>query len=270
MEFFKEDFLGISEDGELALRGIALSSFGHIDSTQLAARRYAEALGATPALFVADSQSQGRGRLGRSFYSPSDTGIYMTLLIDVTDGPTAGTCRLTSAAAVAVALAAESVTGARCLIKWVNDIYVSGRKACGILAESFFVGERRFVAIGVGVNLCTSDFPQEIARIACSLTDNATRGQRARLTVAIACNLFDLYGALCKGDVSYMDEYRRRSAVLGRRVAFLQNGETREGIAIAVDDGGGLCVKLDDGDTVTLSSGEITLRIKNDEVDSNE
>ena len=262
MEFLKKDFLDISRNVELALRKIELYSFESIDSTQSEARRHAENGKTAPALFVADTQTAGRGRLGRSFYSPSETGIYMTLLLDVTNDPPAGVCRLTSGAAVAVALAAEDVTGASCKIKWVNDIYVNGRKACGILAQSFFAHEKRYVAIGVGVNLCTSDFPDEISGVACSLTDSTGRGKRAELAVAIACRLFDVYSALCQGDVSYMNEYRGRSAVLGKHVTFTQNGITVEGTAVAVNDDGGLCVKLADGNTVTLNSGEITLRIK--------
>lgn len=264
MEFFEKDFLGIADSKELFLRGINVFSFELIDSTQQAARRYAQNAQKCPALFIADSQTQGRGRLGRSFYSPFATGIYMTLLLDVTDDAPAGVCRLTSAAAVAVALAAESVTGAQCLIKWVNDIYVHGRKACGILAESFFVLDRRYVAIGVGINLCTSDFPEDISDVACSLTDGASQETRARLALSVACRLYDAYRSLCDGDVSYMDEYRRRSAVIGKQVTFIKNGEAQNGTAVSVDDDGGLCVELEDGRTVTLNSGEITLRIKED------
>ena len=128
----------ISKSEKLKSRGIATVYFSSVDSTNSAARRHAAEGGATPTLFLADSQSAGRGRMGRSFFSPAETGIYMTLLFDVTHDAPTSTVALTSAAAVAVVRAASAVAGADCLIKWVNDVYVGGRKACGILAHVGF------------------------------------------------------------------------------------------------------------------------------------
>ena len=252
----------ISKSEKLKSRGISSVCFSSVDSTNSAARRHAAEGGATPTLFVADSQSAGRGRMGRSFFSPAETGVYMTLLLDVTRDEPTSTVALTSAAAVAVVRAASAVTGADCLIKWVNDVYVGGRKACGILAESFGFGECRYACVGVGINLCTSDFPEELVDIAGALRRDASQELRRELTVAVAAELFDIFEDVRRGDTSYMTEYRSRSMVLGKRVTFVRNGCVGEGIAVDIEDGGGLVVEADGGARTVLNSGEITLRVK--------
>ena len=257
----KEDFLGIEKNKTLRERNIEVLSFSVLDSTQAEARRHAARGGRAPALILADTQTHGRGRLGRNFWSPPSTGIYMTLLFDVTDETPFVTSHITSAVAVAVTRSVESVTNVRCGIKWVNDVYVGGRKACGIIAESFAVGDRRYATVGVGVNLCTRDFPDELSEIAVSLCDGATDGLRRSLTVALAVGICDVLDDVRAGDTSYMDEYRARSTVLGRGVTFTRNGETREGLALGIDDEGGLVVLLPDGQKTTLTGGEITLRV---------
>lgn len=262
MREIKNDFLGIANSDKLKKRKIAAVCFSEVDSTNSAARRYAEQGGKAPALFVADTQSAGRGRMGRSFFSPAKTGVYMTLLIDATDKTAECATRVTTAAAVAVARVCERATGSRCEIKWVNDVYSNGKKVCGILAESFFVEKKRYVCVGVGINLCTQAFPDELEGIAGSLADGYSDRERAELAVSVATELFDSLESVDRGDVSHISEYRERSCVLGKRVVFLQNGIAREGLATDIDADGGLTVALDGGETVVLRSGEITLRVK--------
>ena len=254
----------IINSSKLKSRGITPIYFDTIDSTSSAARRYAiDGDVAAPALFVADSQSSGRGRLGRSFYSPASTGIYETLLFDVTGDSATSLSLVTSAVAVAVSNAILDITQVDCRIKWVNDVYVAGRKACGILAESFFVDNRQMLAIGVGVNLGTKSFPTELEGIATSLCDSFSESLRASLCCQIAANIFDIYEQIKAGDRSFMDEYRRRSAVLGKQITFTQNGITQSGTATEINDEGHLSVTLDDQSHVILSSGEISVRLQN-------
>lgn len=198
--------------------------------------------------------------MGRSFFSPSGTGIYMSLAVDVTDCEVSSVTRMTSAAAVAVCRAIGKTVGIEPLIKWVNDLYLDGKKVCGILAESFFSDDRRIAVIGVGINLSTENFPEEIRNIAGSLGKYG--GVRKELTVFVACELFDILSAVRLGDTSYMDEYRRRSCVLGKAVYFTADGVTRTGVAVAVENDGGLRVVLDDGSERVLSGGEISLRLR--------
>lgn len=248
----------ICNSQKLGERGITVCFADEIDSTNSEARRWADSGGKTPALFVADRQTAGRGRLGRSFYSPSDTGIYMTLLVKIGEDfrDTAG---ITSAAAVAVLRGTDQLTGGKTQIKWVNDILLDGKKICGILAESFFVGENTYAAVGIGVNVSTKDFPEDIRGIAGSI---GKRVDRVKICESIACELYDLCVSASNSDRSYMQEYRTRSAVLGKRVTFVKDGVASEGIATDIDDDGALSVKLDSGDVAVLNSGEITLRLK--------
>lgn len=248
----------ICNSQKLSERGITVCFADEIDSTNSEARRWAQSGGKTPALFVADRQTAGRGRLGRSFYSPSETGIYMTLLVRVGED-FSKTTGLTSAAAVAVLRGTDQLTGKKTQIKWVNDILLDGKKICGILAESFLVGDKTYAAIGIGVNVSTKDFPEDIRGIAGSI---GKRVDRTKICERIACELYDLCLCASRGDRLYMQEYRERSAVLGKRVTFLKDGIASEGIATEIDDDGALCVELDNGEKVTLSGGEITLRLK--------
>lgn len=226
-------------------------AYEEIDSTNAEARRYAADGGPTPALFVAERQSAGRGRQGRSFYS--EKGVYMTLLVSG-EGDLTG---ITAAAAVAALHATDGLTGGRAEIKWVNDLLLDGKKFCGILAESFSVGERRFVSVGVGVNVGTSRFPEELSAIACSV---GSESDRAEVTDRLADELCRLIAASAMGDREYMREYRERSAVLGRRIVFTRDGEARKATAESIRDDGALLVRTDCGELVTLSGGEISIR----------
>ncbi len=234
------------------------------DSTNTRAREYVKDGGTAPALFVADEQSGGRGRQGKSFYSPKDTGIYMSLLFDVSGEPPRSVVSLTTAAAVAVSKSIKEKSGTECGIKWVNDIYIDCKKVCGILCELFGVGEKKYAIIGIGVNLCTQSFPEEISDIAGSL---GTAVDKEQLTTVICKNVCDVHERLVKGDFSYMQDYRKMSVVLGKEIIFIQNGECFCGVAESINDLGGLCVRLKDGTFRTLESGEISLRLNKGEID---
>ena len=119
---------------------VPLRVYGRIDSTNSEAKRYALGGGDAPMAFVADEQSDGRGRMGRGFYSPAGTGIYLSLLLPWQGESSEAVC-LTCAAAVAVHRAILTVTGIETGIKWVNDLYVGDRKVCGILAEALYASD---------------------------------------------------------------------------------------------------------------------------------
>lgn len=237
-------------------KGIAFCVYEDIDSTNAEAKRRAAEV-PTPALFIAEEQTEGRGRMGRSFYSPRGKGVYLSLLLR-TKSP-AETVGLTSAAAVATVRAIRAVTGKETGIKWVNDVYFEGKKVAGILAESFSAEERSFAVVGVGVNLCgeNADFPPELQATATSL------GEDKRLLTDLASTLaIELYTLLrTPADRAVMDEYRALSLVLGKPVRFTENGVTYEGVTEAVNDDGTLAVRLSDGTLHTLGSGEISLSI---------
>ncbi len=249
----------------LKKRGVGVFEYETVGSTNTEARVYAQSGGIAPALFLAREQTEGRGRMGRSFYSPRDTGLYMTLLLDVTGDAPSSAVRLTTCAAVATARAVEECTDISVGIKWVNDIYIDEKKICGILAESFIANDRRYVMIGVGINLSTKAFPDEIAGIAASLGLDDASSVVGRLADSIGANLMDIYESVRACDTSYIDEYKRRSVVLGRAVTYTAGDKRGSGIAEDIDENGALYVRLEDGSREILNSGEISLRIKKED-----
>jgi len=228
-----------------------------LDSTNDLAKSLAGTLDCH-ALIVAEEQTGGRGRLGRSFYSPPKTGAYFSLLLH---GRTEfkNAVKYTSLAAVAVCRAIEALTDSTPEIKWVNDVYVNGKKVCGILTEAVSDGEcgmASAVIIGIGVNLLTDGFPADAPQagaIGCKWL------KRADLITQIAAEILKEVPFIAQN--RHIQEYKSHSMVLGKEIIFTQNGITHEGVAMDVDSDGGLIV-LSDGRTVTLSSGEITLRLK--------
>jgi len=236
-------------------RDIPILVFDEIDSTNTCARSLAADRCMHGCLVTADHQTAGRGRHGRSFYSPADTGIYMSVVLQHRR-PIRESLMATVSAAVAVCRAIEALTEADVRIKWVNDVFVRQRKAVGILVEAitdFAQGVTEAMIVGIGVNLRTETFPEELRSIAGSLNSPCSRNA---LIARIASELLALTDEPDYALV--MEEYRRRSLVLGREVAFTQNGITYRGIAEAINDAGNLEVRTPSG-LMVLSAGEISL-----------
>lgn len=233
-----------------------------VDSTNNVARSYVTECKTpppVPAIFIADMQTSGRGRMGRNFYSPSGTGLYMSILIEAPDS-TDRLISLTSLCAVAAFEALSCQFGIRTKIKWVNDLYIGQKKIAGILAESFEAFGKRYIVVGVGINLSTRDFPVELRDKAGSVElDGITHKDRLRLALDISENLLVYMQA---DDISHiMDIYRNNSCVIGKRITFVRNGKPENALAVGVSDLGALTVMLDSGELQELSTGEISIRI---------
>lgn len=243
----------------------AVFLYDEIDSTNSQAKRYAaEAAGGAPcpALFVARRQTAGRGRLGRSFYSPPDSGLYMTLLWR-NDGSLDEAVAVTGAAAVATARAIAAVSGVEVGIKWVNDLYLRDRKLCGILTESTTPrpGET-YIAVGIGINLTTAAFPTDLRAPAISLSEVLpldTPIDPSRLCGRVAGELLSLLDRRALIAPETLEEYRRRLILYGRRVTAVRGKETWEGVVRGVDDAYGLLLDTPSG-LLTLCSGEVSIR----------
>ena len=220
-----------------------------IPSTNTALKERADAPEGTT--LIAVRQTGGRGRLGRQFHSPAG-GLYLSTLLRPDDA-VGVTCR----AAVAAARAVENLCGAKIDIKWVNDLYLTGRKVAGILAEGVFApdGTLSAVVLGIGINVEATAFPDDLQSIATSL---GNEGFHLAPEDVAAAFLNELYTALT--DPNAMEEYRRRNLVVGREVTVLRGGETYSAVAQSITDDGHLVVRTAHG-TVTLSSGEVSLRL---------
>lgn len=216
------------------------------DSTNLRAREYIKTHSPERAVIVANGQSAGRGRLGRGFYSPAGTGIYMSYILRA-GGNLCDAVRITTAAATQVA---EAI-GEDARIKWVNDIYVGGKKVCGILTEAVTDKNDLYVIIGIGINVTTANFPDDIKSSAGSIgvTD------KCKLVANICDRLQDVETA------DYIDRYRQRLLWRGEQIVYVENNEKIPATLVDVDDAGGLIVSSG-GNKKTLRSGEITIREK--------
>ena len=226
------------------------------ESTMKDAKLAAIAQSPTPALFLAETQTGGHGRFGRPFFSPKGQ-IYMSLLLNPNQSfeelP-----QYTLLAAVAVSLAIDEVTGQKTAIKWVNDIYLNGKKVCGILSEAtsdFETGRIAHVILGMGINfsIAPENFPDGLEQKAGSLfPDGNLPVARNQLIHLIWQNFFELLAGL--PDNSYLKVYREKSFVLGKSVQFTKQGRTYTGIAKAISDTGELLVETAET-THFLSSG---------------
>ena len=229
-----------------------------LDSTNNVAKRIIAEGEDDVLLVVGEEQTAGRGRQGKSFYSPGGTGIYMSLvvhpMIELQNAVTA-----TTAAAVAVCRAIESLTDKKPMIKWVNDVYLNGKKICGILTEAVTDFETQTVSsiiIGIGINLTTKDFPCDVQNASCLNADV----KRAELIGAVANELNRIVNS---GSGEFMEYYRAHSLVVGEDIVFIKSGVATSARAVGIDDFGGLEVELADGTHYTLRSGEITVRKMN-------
>jgi len=233
--------------------------FEELDSTNSEAKRSVSKGISSPTLIIADSQTSGRGRLGRSFYSPCSTGVYFSYVYKPANGIASGVA-VTSAAAVAVCRAIKEVAGLNAGIKWVNDIYIDGKKVCGILCEAITElnsQTAQCIIVGIGINVSTENFPDDLKVKAGSL--KARNVDRNRLAASVINHLEMLIEGLEKR--TFIEEYRRLSLVLGKPITYIKNGVETQAAAVGVDNDGGLIVRLSDGTETTLSSGEISVRI---------
>ncbi|MDE6700551.1 MAG: biotin--[acetyl-CoA-carboxylase] ligase [Acetatifactor sp.] len=223
---------------------------------------------------IANEQTAGRGRLGRSFFSPQGTGIYMSLLLRPENCSSKQAVRITTMAAVAVCEAIEAVSGEMAQIKWVNDIYVRDRKVCGILTEGSFgleSGLLEYAVLGIGINVYQPDegFPEELKGIAGAVFDSRQDDVKNRMAAEFLNRFFVYYGSdnyyrtaqhgTGVGAADYVEEYRRRSLVIGKQIVVLSANEAKDAVAIGVDDECRLLVRYADGAEACLSSGEISI-----------
>lgn len=226
-----------------------------IDSTNTEAKRLIANGENAEMLIVADEQTAGRGRQGKSFYSPALTGIYMTYVYHPMNSLN-NAVAITTSASVAVCKAIEALTNKQPEIKWVNDVYLDDKKICGILTEAvtdFETGTVTSIIIGIGMNIKTVDFPSDIKN-ASSLNANV---KRSDLIGAITNELRKINTA---GYDEFIEYYRKHSMIIGKKINFIQNDKVTPAIATEIDENGGLVVTLENGKTQTLKSGEISIR----------
>jgi len=244
---------------ELAGEGFLTEFVEITDSTNLRLKKSAAEGAPEWSVLIAAAQTAGRGRLGRSFFSPPESGLYLSLLLRP---ERINAAELTAAAAVAAAAAADSLTGSRCEIKWVNDLLLNRRKVCGILAEGVTCAGKTAVVLGAGFNLAPppGGFEGELKDKAGGLFEPGKIPPlaRERLAAAFLREFRKIYLALPRRD--FLGEYRARSAVVGREVTLLRQPE-QTAFAEAIDDDFRLVVRFPDGRREALFFGDVSVKL---------
>lgn len=237
-----------------------------IDSTNNLLKKMASRGAPDGQVVIADEQTGGRGRLGRSFFSPKGKGIYLSYLIKPDTAPS-DAVSLTAWTASAMARAVESACGTAPGIKWVNDLYMNGKKICGILTEMTTTGQMDkidsiIIGIGFNVNNDPSDFPDEISGIASSIAIETGRQiSRSGLAACMIRELDRMTEAWPKNKDEYLRIYKSLDITSGHEVNVSSGGSIRPALVLGINDDFSLKVKFSDGEISDLSSGEISLKL---------
>lgn len=235
--------------------------FPSIASTQIEVHSLAKEGAPEGTVVIADQQVGGKGRLGRTWHSPPGTNISMSLLLrpqlELHRCP-----QLTLLAAVAIVEAIRVLTELPVVIKWPNDILLNGKKICGILTELSAESDRiNYLVIGIGINVNTPSFPEELASIATSLMiEKQHKLPRVALIQTLLKKLEDLYLLYLKeGFAPIKAQWEGYAISIGRRVTVRQLKGTMVGLAIGIDDEGVLLVQKDDGEIEKVYSADIEI-----------
>ncbi len=246
--------------------GKSFSVYSSVDSTNNVLKKLCDVL-PDGHLVLADEQLSGRGRQGKSFYSPSGEGLYMSLLFK--ESRTVADELFTAKISLAVCRAIDRITGTDNSngvgIKWVNDIYFGGKKLCGILCERFTSpsGMTNVVAgIGVNLKLDTSALPKDIRNIAASLYDFTGIEYDKYLLCRYICEETERVFDKDFDAEMTVTEYKKRSVVIGREITIHHQDEQIRAAALDICEDGSLLVRTEDGYSRKLRGGEISIRVK--------
>ena len=242
-----------------------LQVYSEVGSTNTLLKQMAAEGAAAGTVLIADRQTAGRGRLGRSFLSPGGVGVYLSALIRPNCAPTA-LMHLTCAVAVAMCDAVENAFGFRPGIKWTNDLVVGSKKLGGILTELGLdpkTGMVDHAILGIGINCgqIETDFDESIRSMATSVRMVTGReASRERLIAGMVKALEAMDKALLTSPAAILERYRADCITLGQDVSILRGDEVRHARALDIDAEGGLIVRYDSGETGTVTSGEVSVR----------
>lgn len=247
----------ISAENTASQLGCVINVLTETSSTNTYAKELAAHGAVHGTIVTADTQTNGKGRLGRRFESPNGKGLYVSVIIrpkfDISYAPL-----ITTVAAVAAAEAVEALCGKKVGIKWVNDLYMNGKKICGILTEASLDLEMNmldYAVIGIGINVLHSDFPEEIKDRASSIEDETgIRLDRNKLCGILLGRLEHYLDRIESRE--HLEAYRSREILTGNMVTASFGNEKTAGRAVGIDDNANLIVELPDGSLKKITSGE--------------
>lgn len=236
-----------------------------LESTSETAKGMAIAGAEHGTVVISDCQTSGRGRYSREFFSPHGSGLYMSIILRPPHVLFEHTAAVTAFAAVSVCEAIEIVSEKKPGIKWVNDIFIDGKKVCGILTEAvtdFESGSAQWIVLGIGINVNTREesFPDSLKAKAGSIFPGENMpNMRNRLAADLINRILTLHGILDEANI--FARYKSRLLVLGSEVTVVGNTKKYKAVAIDIDDAGRLLVKNESGEIAALSYGEIQMQI---------
>lgn len=239
--------------------------FDTIDSTNTRAKELAQQGASHGTILIANQQTGGRGRLGRSFLSPKNAGIYLSIILRPDCMP-GDLMHLTCAVGVAMCDAIARSAGFRPSIKWTNDLVYGQKKLGGILTELGLESDSckvSYAVVGIGINCCQSarDFDPSIQDMAASLSMIAQHPiDRAAIAAGMIDALWKMDRCLLTAQASIMDRYRSDCMTIGQYISIHRGDTVRHGKAVSVDNQGALIVEFSDGHQESITSGEVSVR----------
>lgn len=223
------------------------------DSTNNVAKEMILKNGIKEGVIVADCQTNGRGRVGHTFFSPKGAGIYLSYIF--TPKSLKGAEKATTKACVCVLNTIKSLYGILPKIKWVNDLYLDGKKICGILTEAVTTGiNQGSIVVGIGINYMASNVPKELTDIVGSLPNNESVSRNdviSELIVNLSKELQDL------SSTDYIKVYRKNSFLIGENITFIKGEATLKAKVLDISEDAGLIVQYESGEKEILRNGEV-------------
>ena len=239
--------------------------YDQVDSTNTLAKRMASEGAPAGTVLIADRQTGGRGRMGRSFQSPGGFGVYLSVILRP-EVPAEQIMHLTCAVAESMCTAVEEAAGFRPQVKWINDLIWEGKKLGGILTEVAVTpsgGHVDYAVVGIGINCRQrkADFDESIRQMACSVdmvSDEPV--DRNRLAAEMIQSLYWMDQNLFLKKHAIMESYRCDCVTLGQQISVRSADKIRHGVALDLDEDGALLVAFDSGAVETVNSGEVSIR----------
>lgn len=256
---------GIRKYMDPGYKNIDIHVLGKVDSTNKTVREKADHGEEEGYVVIASEQTEGRGRYGREFYSPDGTGVYFSILLRPDSYSSEEAVFFTTMAAVAVCEAIEKVSDEKPRIKWVNDIYIKGKKVCGILTEASLgveSGTIEYIILGLGVNMYPPEhgFPEELKKIAGSVLDSVKEDTKNHFIAAFLNSFLKYYNH--SDHKAHIKKYKQYSFVQGKEITVIKRKEEKTAYACDIDDLCRLKVRYEDGTVEKLSFGEIKIKCK--------
>ncbi len=257
------DIVSASGIGKYLSTGLTVEVYDEVVSTNTMLKERASQGAKEGLVIIANSQTGGKGRLGRQFYSPLDTGVYISVLLRPVTLPPQEALKVTTMAAVAASEAVDAVSGRESKIKWVNDIYLDGLKVAGILTEasvSMESGHLEYAVLGIGFNVYEpkGGFPDDIKGIAGAILPESAADAKNRIAAEFLNRFFKIYSAPEGSD--YSGRYKERSLVTGKKVNVITPVGSSKATVLDITDDCSLLVRYEDGTVKELSTGEVSIR----------